>query len=253
MNIVSLLGIALLLFIVFRSIHYLLRPTIRRQNRWLRISNSLYVVEFTLWVIWLFQALNSVIGRSQVYPFVTVGLAFLLLILLSWFVLRDITAGIIFRLQHVPRINQSIRVIPVSNNLDGEVAPGRNNYATGRIVHLGITSLVLENGVGEQIKMPYSKVINQSIAQYEASEFIKSYEFSLQLPKSATKDHLIKELRRQILLLPWSSTKQSPVVQWRSGDEQHYNFDILVYSLSTDYALQIENYLIQQYALSSKD
>lgn len=253
MNIFILLGIALLLFAIFRALHYLLRPITRRQNRWLWVGNALYVVEFALWMIWLFQALNSVIGRSQVYPFVTVGLAFLLLILLSWFVLRDIIAGIIFRLQHVPRINQSIRIIPVSDNRSGEETLNGYSHTTGRIVHLGITSLVLENGVGEQIKMPYSTVVNQSIAQYEASEFIKSYEFSLQLPKSATKDHLIKELRRQILLLPWSSTKQSPVIQWREENEQHYNFDILVYSLSTDYALQIENYLIQQYAPSSKD
>lgn len=253
MNIFVLLGIALLLFAIFRAIHYLLRPIARRQNRWLQLGNALYVIEFAFWVIWLFQALNLVIGRSQVYPFVTVGLAFLLLILLSWFVLRDIVAGIIFRLQHVPRINQSIRIVPASDSHGGEEALNGYSHTTGRIIYLGITSMVLENGVGEQIKMPYGMIVNQSIAQYEASEFIKSYEFSLQLPKSATKDYLIKELRRQILLLPWSSTKQPPVIQWREEDEKHYNFDILVYSLSTDYALQIENYLTQQYSSGSKD
>jgi len=252
MSILSLLGIALLLFIVFRGIHYLLRPVVRRQNRWLRLSNALYGIEFALWIIWLFQALDSVMGRSQVYPFVTVGLAFLLLVLLSWFVLRDIIAGVIFRLQHVPKINQSIRVIPVNDYRQGKETADGNSHTIGRIVQLGITSLMLENEVGEQIKMPYSTVINRSIAQYEASEYIKSYEFTLQIPKSATKDKLVKSLREQILLLPWSSTKQPPVIQWQAENEQHYLFDILVYSLSTDYALQIENYLTQQYSSDSK-
>lgn len=253
MNIFGLLGIGLLLFISFRGIHYLLRPIAQRQNRWLRISNALYVVEFALWVIWLFQALSLVIGRSPVYPFVTVGLAFLLLILFSWFVLRDIIAGIIFRLQHVPRINQSIRIISAGNQRGGEATPEDSDYATGRIVHLGITSLVLENEVGERIKMPYSMVVHRSIARSKDSEFITSYEFSLHLPKSVTKDHLVKELQRQILLLPWSSTKQPPVIQWRGEDEQCYNFDILVYSLSTDYALQIENHLVQHYSATNKE
>ncbi|WKN43111.1 mechanosensitive ion channel [Tunicatimonas pelagia] len=252
MTIFGLLGVALLLFTLFRGIHYLLRPIVRRQNRWLRLSHTLYGVEFALWMVWLFQALNSVIGRSQLYPFVTVGLAFLLLIALSWFVLRDILAGIIFRLQHVPRINQSIRVIPVDNLRRAEETSEGNSHATGRIIYLGITSLMLENEVGEQIKMPYSRVVNQSIAQYEASEYIKSYEFSLQLPKSKPKDKWVHALRQQILLLPWSSTKQSPVIQWRSENDQCYIFDILVYSLSTDYALQIESYLTQQYSSDSK-
>ncbi|MEM9830380.1 MAG: hypothetical protein AAF944_07065 [Bacteroidota bacterium] len=252
MTIFSLLGLALLLFVLFRGIHYLLRPVARRQNRWLRLRNALYGLEFALWMVWLFQALNLVIGRSQLYPFVAVGLAFLLLIALSWFVLRDILAGIIFRLQHEPRINQAIRIIPANNRRRGEDTSDGNSHTTGRIIHLGITSLMLENEVGEQIKMPYSRVVNQSIARYEASEYIKSYEFSLQLPKSKPKDKWVNVLRQQILLLPWSSTRQSPVIQWRAENDQCYVFDILVYSLSTDYALQIESHLTQQYSSESK-
>ncbi len=86
--------------------------------------------------------------------------------LVPWFLLRDVVAGIIFKLQHTLKLNQSIRVVDTS----------------GRLLRLGITALVLENASGEQIKIPYTKLINETVARNEASDVIEPFDFSLQVP-----------------------------------------------------------------------
>lgn len=228
---------ALVIVLTFRILHWLLRPLVRRYTRWLRMSYVLMGVELLVWTGWLFWVVQATVGNRQVYTLVTVGIAFLLVGLFAWFLLRDVVAGIIFKLQHTLKLNQSIRVVDTS----------------GRLLRLGITALVLENASGEQIKIPYTKLINETVARNEASDVIEPFDFSLQVSKSLAKDRWVPTLQQQVLLLPWASAQRTPVVQWQREDEATHTFDLRVYSLNAYQAQKIESHLRHMYAEKKKD
>ena len=228
--------IALVIVLTFRMLHWFLRPLVRRHIRWLRGSYLLMGVELIVWIGWLFWVIHATVNNRTVHTFVTVGIAFLFFGLLAWFLLRDVVAGIIFKLQHTLKINQSIRVADTS----------------GRLLRLGMTALVLDNTSGEQIKIPYTKLINEAVARSEASDTIEPFDFSLSVSKSLSKERWIAALKQQILLLPWASAQRVPVVQWQREDETSHTFDLRVYSLNASQAQQIESHLRHKYTEKKK-
>ena len=242
------LGIALL----FRLLHWGLQPLARRQTLWLRVSYLLMGVELLAWTGWLFWLIRRLVLNEAVYEYFTIGVAFLLFGLLTWFLLRDVVAGIIFKLQHNLKLNQSLRVAgtPVAGTpvAGTPVAGNSATSITGRLLRLGITTIVLESTTGERIRIPYTKLINETVARYEASDVIKPFDVLLQVPKTMSKDRWITALYRQILLLPWASTKRTPVVQWQGEDEHHHTFDLRIYCLSDTQAHRIESHLRHVYA-----
>ena len=254
MIVLSLFLVALAIVLSFRLLHWLLQPLARRQTFWLRVSYLLMGVELLAWTGWLFWLIRRLVRDPAIYSYFTIGVAFLLVGLLTWFLLRDVVAGIIFKLQHNLKPNQSLRVagspvgIPLSSAPPTSLAASDSGATiTGRLLRLGITTMVLESPTGERIKIPYTKLINESVARYEASDVIKPFDMLLQVPKSMSKDRWITALYQQILLLPWTATKRTPVVQWQSEDEQHHTFELRIYCLSDTQAHRIESHLRHVY------
>lgn len=231
---------ALAILLAFRGLHWLLSPLLRRQLFWLRISYLLMGVELLAWTGWLFWVVRQLVHNPAVYAYFTVGIAFLLMGLLTWFLLRDVVAGIIFKLQHNLKLNQSVRV-------------GRSDAPTnrtGRLLRLGITALVLESA-GERVKIPYTQLINEAVARSEMSEVIEPFDFMLRVPTSQSKSQWIDTLRKQVLLLPWASAKRVPLVRWQSEEEQFHTFSLRVYSLNARHALLIEGHLRHIYSTAN--
>ena len=247
MIILIVLLVALGTALLFRLLHWLLRPLTRRRF-WLRMSYLLMGVELLAWTAWLFWLIRLLVRNEALYAYFTVGVAFLLFGLLTWFLLRDLVAGIIFKLQHNLKLNQSIRVMGRSSAITPKEGGLPADAITGRLLRLGITTIVLESAAGERIKIPYTKLINESVARYDASEVINPYDMELSVPKSQSKDRWISALSQQILLLPWASTIRTPIVQWQRESEQHHVFDLRVYCLSNDQAYRIESHLRHVYS-----
>ena len=231
---------ALAIVLTFRVLHWLLTPLLRRQLFWLRISYLLMGVELLAWTGWLFWVVRQLVHHPAVYAYFTVGIAFLLMGLLTWFLLRDVVAGIIFKLQHNLKLNQSVRV-------------GRSDAPTnrtGRLLRLGITALVLESA-GERVKIPYTQLINEAVARSEMSDVIEPFDFMLRVPTSQSKSQWIDTLRKQVLLLPWASAKRVPLVRWQSEEGQFHTFSLRVYSLNARHALLIEGHLRHIYSIAN--
>ena len=102
---------------------------------------------------------------------------------------------------------------------------------------------MLEKTTGEQVKIPYTKLINQTVVHNEATEVVESFDFVIQLPKSHTKEQWQRTLQQQILLLPWASASRRPVVRWESENDECHTFGLRVHSLNARYAQLVENHL----------
>ncbi len=240
MTVLIIIIAALAIFFAFRVLHWLLTPLLRRQLFWLRISYLLMGVELLAWTGWLFWVVRQLVHNPAVYAYFTVGIAFLLMGLVTWFLLRDVVAGIIFKLQHNLKLNQSVRV-------------GRSDAPTnrsGRLLRLGVTSLVLESA-GERVKIPYTQLINEAVARSEVSDVVEPFDFTLRVPTTQSKSQWMDTLGRQVLQLPWASAKRMPLVQWQSEEAQFYTFSLRVYSLNARHALLVESHLRHVYATAN--
>lgn len=240
MKVLIIIIVALAILLTFRVLHWLLTPLLRRQLFWLRISYLLMGVELLVWTGWLFWVVRQLVLNPAVYAYFTVGIAFLLMGLVTWFLLRDVVAGIIFKLQHNLKLNQSVRV-------GGSDAPTNRS---GRLLRLGITALVLESA-GERVKIPYTQLINEAVARSEVSDVVEPFDFTLQVPTTQSKSQWIDTLGRQVLQLPWASAKRMPLVQWQAEEEQFHTFRLRVYSLNARHALLVESHLRHVYATAN--
>ena len=227
MIVLTLLLVALGIGLLFRLLHWLLRPLARRQTLWQRIDYLLIGVEVLAWAAWLFWVIRHLTVNPNVYAFYTVSISLLLFGAVAWFVLRDLVAGVIFKIQHNLKVQQPIQVI-------GQA---------GHLIRLGTTTLMLEKTTGEQVKIPYTKLINETVVHNEATEVVESFDFALRLPKSQSKERWLRTLQQQVLLLPWASASRHPVIRWESEDEEGHTFGLRVHSLNAQYAQLVENHL----------
>ena len=242
MTVAVIILVALGIALTFRTLHWLLGPLRRRQLFWLRLSYLLMGVELLVWTGWLFWVIRQLVHNPAVYAYFTVGVAFLGMGLLTWFLLRDVVAGIIFKLQHNLKLNQSVRV-------GRSDAPSNRS---GRLLRLGITALVLESA-GERIKIPYTQLINEAVARSEVSDVVEPFDFTLRVPTTQTKSQWMDTLRQQVLQLPWASAKRTPLVQWQSEEGQYHTFGLRVYSLNARHALLIESHLRHVYPAATEE
>ena len=227
MIVLTLLLVAVGIGLLFRLLHWLLRPLARRQTLWQRADYLLVGIEVLTWAGWLFWVIHHLTVDRTVYVFYTVIISLLLLGAVAWFILRDLVAGVVFKIQHNLKVQQPIQVI-------GQA---------GRLIRLGATTLMLEKTSGELVKIPYTKLINQTVVHNETSEVVESFDFTLRLPKSQTKERWLRTLHEQVILLPWASVSRRPVVRWDSEDEECHTFGLRVHSLNARYAQLIENHL----------
>ena len=231
MMVILLVGLGIAL--AFRLLHWLLRPLTRRQTLWQRASYLLAGVEFLTWTVWLFWLTRRLFISRDVYVYFSMGVGLLLFGALAWFLLRDVLAGIIFKLQHNLKPQQAIRV----------------SEHAGRLLRLGVTTITIESHAGEHLKIPYTKLINQTVGHNESSHVVEPFDFTLEVPKSSSKDQWLRTLRCEVLLLPWASARRKPTVQWQREDDHCYLFEVRVHSLSAQHAQLIENHLRHVYAI----
>ncbi len=230
MTIFTAVIVALGIFVFFRLFNRLLLSMEKRQVFWRKFSYLIVGVELIVWFLWLFWVMYYFVRDEIVYSYLTIVVLLFVLGMITWFVLRDVVAGVIFKFQHNLKVNQSVHIANI----------------TGKIIRAGSTSLVLESG-GEQLKVPYTRLINKTVGQFQASEVINHYNFDLKVPKSTSKDVWVTQLRSQVLLLPWSAVKKPPVIHFRTEEQEVYVFDLRVYALSERHAGLIEQHLHQLY------
>ena len=113
----------------------------------------------------------------------------------------------------------------------------------GKIVKRSYFSLTLESTEGKRISLPYHLVKNTKRVKAHKIDLISSHVFQLEVPKKDPSFETIEKLRIAILTAPWSSINQEPNIQLLQESEQHYSYEIVIYSLEARYFDKIKVYL----------
>jgi len=231
-TIYALLFLAVILFFVFRVINYFIKVIPIRKNVRKPIIKYLPVFELFVWLLFSIWAVKFFLQTHYLYSLGLLVIILIIILWISWFALKDIIAGIVFKTSEKFSVNESIKI---------------KNYE-GKIAKLKSRSLEIETETGETINIPYSIVISEIITKSNPAETILNYSFSLNISKKLPLYNTIENLKAEVLNLPWSSIKKEPVIKLTGENDSHFFLEITAYSLEKEYFSKIENYLKEKYS-----
>ena len=222
----------LVLFFTFRLINYVLPLIPFRRGIKKPVLKYLPVFELLVWLLFLIWAVQFFIKYHYWYAIGLFVIIFIILIWVSWFVLKDIIAGIIFRTSENFSVNESIVL---------------KGYS-GKIVKFKSRSLELETDSGEHINIPYNIVLSEVVSKSNPAEMIKGHTFKINLSKKSALLQSIENIKTDILNLPWISVKKVPSIKTVDETNEEFVLEITVYSLEKEYFVKIENFIKEKYS-----
>ncbi len=216
---------------VFRLL-FMLRILLPKDKHKDLIRQYLPFIEYVFWIVYLILSISYFINRNGIVHSIWLVACLLILILLfSYFALRDIVAAAIFKTSRHYKINDSIKF--------GEYTGKINAF------HRKNIEIITENE--ERIYIPYRIIIQGVIIKLNPTERIQSYSFRLQIPSTKSSIKVQKELRFEILNLPWSSVKNEPKIKLLHEDKEKMEFELTIYSMNKEYFNIIETTIKKQY------
>ena len=221
-----LLGVSI--FLLFRLLKRLIYHWIPNyQHRQLKFERLLPVIEGIVWFTWVIWGIQRIFNNKLVSAEIIGYLILALIIILSWFAIRDFIAGIILKLEGAFNIGERIKVKEVE----------------GRVKELGYFGVKLENFQGEVITMPYSSVSGVKRTLSKSNDKVKNHTFSIELAKKYSVTKTSEQVKNVILNTPWTSITQKPHVKLVNENTETYTFEIIVYSLHQRYFQKLQTHL----------
>lgn len=220
-----LTSLAIVLFLGLRWLHDLLWPRLGKedQHRFSRIFTALVGLLCAGFVIWVLQ---TAFQDQLIYP-VSIGLLIVgILIGAGWFLIQDVTAGIILRLEEPYDVGDGLNI--------GDV--------NGRIYKIGIRSLWLVTEEGNHVKLPYRLITEAQIRKSETSQLVEST-FQVNVTQKQPLNNIIDQIHMTILTHPACVISQPPRIQPISDMEDQYLLEISFFTLDKKYAEHIKNKL----------
>ncbi|MGK7394754.1 MAG: mechanosensitive ion channel domain-containing protein [Candidatus Cyclobacteriaceae bacterium M3_2C_046] len=227
MKIIIVFVIGLSLFITLRFLYFVLHRKGWANIGGQHIQKFLPGLEFVAWLIFIFWGLDYLLKAKSYYPFLIISLVIILTGLIAWFLLRDIVAGVILRLQDGLVINQNIRF----------------QHISGKIASLHLAHLRIVNQDGDAIKVPYSKISNEIIAEVAGKDDVDQVDLQIRLKKTFTREEYLERIRFLLLNAPWSSSKKPTFIQMKQEAQDYFLFSIKIHTLNTNHTALIEKYL----------
>ncbi len=230
MKVVVALLLAVSFFVLLRGAWYFLRMATRNKSYHHYTLRVFPWVERFVWLAFIFYTLQSFFLHSTVYPFVIISLAVVITLMFGWLVLRDWLLGAVVRSEHA---------------LEPGVFIKTGNYS-GAISSLGFLSLEIQKEDGEKIKIPYSQVNRNMLAQNPDKGYGKSHRVSVRLPQHQGAQKIQQLLKAKILELPWVVASAKIEIELTPVDNQ-YVARIQFVSVKDDMAAKTEE-IIRLYA-----
>jgi small-conductance mechanosensitive channel len=236
-TLIFLLLLGAMIFAFFRLFKYLIqfmRIPVQQREFLLKYLPAAELFFWTTFLMWASQLLYS---RGQIISLVPLLIFTIIIIFLGWFLLKDLVAGVIFRINNPYKINDYIQVSGLS----------------GRLISIKLQCLEIEDPHGRVIAIPYSKVAGNIVSRAYPSQSILSHNFVLKMSRGRETNifNIIEKLRKTILTLPWSAQKKEPKIEIADESEDSITFRITIYSLDESYFKKTEKHLEEKFGATA--
>jgi hypothetical protein len=167
------------------------------------LMRTLPVVEALAFVGYLFVTLPPLFASPAWGMTAAVAVMLLALLVISWFALGDVVAGVMMRASGFSEPGDWVRV--------GELR--------GVVRRIGLRTVELETEHGDQAIIPYSQLAKEPLVRAPALAGISRHRFSIQLPAGMQAWRGRELARRAALNCHWSSAARDPDVEVLPGGE----------------------------------
>ncbi len=226
---------ALALIVLLRGANYFLTLITHQKNLRAYILRIFPWIEVVLWTAYVFWAIHYWFHDLAGYMLISATVAIVLILLMGWYVLRDIISGAVLR---------------SDNNLEPGLKIKTDNLS-GTISSLGFISMEITSTEGERVNVPYSRITGQSITKRAAKGQGKSQSFKIHIPQHYGALNIEKRLKRKILELPWVIAEGDIRISMKTIEE-NYETEISFYTIKDEMLNQTEE-IIRDFANETFD
>lgn len=225
MKIILVAIIAVLIFLGIRIIRLGLKYLANRYPRfdiWIEIF---MIAEYIIWTIFVFRSANYLFHEKSFYQYLDGGLILVAVGFLTWFLVRDIFAGFVFRVKYRLKPGSFIS----AGNISGQIKS-----------HL-FTSVKLITTDGLLLYVPYSKLVNEVIIEKGFHGTPKEHTLQICAESSLGRPETEELIKSVLLGSPWSNLKEEPGIRFEKENEKGYFFEIKLFSVKKTHLKFIEN------------
>jgi small-conductance mechanosensitive channel len=217
-----LTGVIILL--LFRLLQFLLPPLLAQRRKYRQILPVLPVLETTVWLLYFSWFTFRFAAAGAVYALVVMGVLLVLIFWISRFYLKDLIAGMFFRLSKRYR--------------EGEIIAYEGWMGT--IQRFGIQSLEIRTQEGQIVYIPYGKLQESLTVKSESEAQSAAYSFVLTLNRKEPVPDLQQKVLQHLVSLPWSSVHKVPDVVLKETQDNGLKIEVTVYPIEKVFGKQIE-------------
>jgi len=210
--------IATLVFLGLKVIRIGLKSLLNRHSGLYFINNILVALELVIWFVFIFWTTSFLFSEKFFYKYLVYIIMFIIAAFFSWFMFRDIFAGIIFRIRHNLKTGSYIK----AGDFSGQIKSQKMSY---------IKIKTIDN---QLLRVPYSKVIHEAITEMTYPEDLEAHLIHLHVDSSVGKVSTAESfIRSSVMNSPWSNFKEEPAIKFLKENENGYLFDIKLIAVTT--------------------
>ncbi len=207
------------LFIALKLVNRLTNYFFAKMESRRAFHKSVIIFELLLWLIYVFWSVDILISTQMFNNPVILTLFAVMFVMVIWFVGRDAFSGLIFRLEYSFDVGKKI------------ITPN----GSGQIKKLGIRVLTILSENGQLFYLPYSKIASAKISVIDDDTRYSLFEAQLSTGKNLNPQEVNKIIYDLIIYSPYSGATGTPKVSLIGKDNNRYNFNIIIPTLTLDY------------------
>ncbi|MBV1862724.1 MAG: mechanosensitive ion channel family protein [Nannocystaceae bacterium] len=177
------------------------------------------VLGLTLLVAYIASGLAALLAREPAFAAVLVSLIGTL-VLFSWASLYDLVSGVAFRFERLCQVGDHVRV--------GDVE--------GRVLNVGMRSLIVQTPEGDEAVVPYGKISRETLRRTQSVSGAHVHAFAIEQPQDVDFVSLKCHVVRSAMRCHWASVVHEPKVERRERD----TIEVSIYALDADHAPVVE-------------
>ncbi len=218
--------------ILMRIFLFFIKLLVKKYSDWKKFLNILPLAGFILWIFILLWAVNYLFGDKSYYQVIIISAIVILTLAFGWFFLKDLVAGIIFRLQN--------------NYTNGEVL--QIGEISGRLNKMLLTHITIDTNNDNTLKIPYSRLSNEIISQKSQTKSFENNRFTLSTNKKLSQKDTEDAIGTILKNSPWHIGYRLPASKLLNEDDKHYHFEIQLQVRNEKHLLHVKNVLLKKFS-----
>jgi small-conductance mechanosensitive channel len=220
LSLLKVLILSILLVLVLRLLRKkVIEKMLKTKSRqWYQIG------EIAIWMIYGAWALHLVLGESLYYKLTILLILMVIVIWVSWFVVRDFIAGLVLKLNESLKPGQYFKL----DDIDGT------------IIDTDYLQLNLRQESGVVVKIPYNRISGSVHYKGEAEEQSIQCRFEIEIEDRFSVEEVRHLTRKAVFLSAGTRLNREPRIIYKGKENKKQKFDIIVPVFNADYNKLIE-------------